>query len=86
MIQKRSVRNEEDGLRRARERLDQRQNSVTKIVLWVYGVNSPTRRIMENEDLFVNVQENTWRRFTSFADNAAQKWEASNNLRPSKPP
>ncbi|GBM22579.1 hypothetical protein AVEN_184003-1 [Araneus ventricosus] len=31
---------------------------VTKIFLWVYGVNSPTRRIMENEGLFINVQKN----------------------------
>ncbi|GBM82160.1 hypothetical protein AVEN_173448-1, partial [Araneus ventricosus] len=31
---------------------------VAKVYLWVYGVNSPTRRIMENEVLFTNVQEN----------------------------
>ncbi|GBM14031.1 hypothetical protein AVEN_209928-1 [Araneus ventricosus] len=27
-----------------------------KVLLWVYGVNSPTRRIMENEGLFTNMQ------------------------------
>ncbi|GBM72237.1 hypothetical protein AVEN_68616-1 [Araneus ventricosus] len=32
---------------------------VTEVFLWVYGVNRPTRRIMENEGLFTNVQENT---------------------------
>ncbi|GBN31227.1 hypothetical protein AVEN_275344-1 [Araneus ventricosus] len=32
---------------------------VAKVLLWVYGVNSPTRRIMENEGLFTNMQENT---------------------------
>ncbi|GBO18259.1 hypothetical protein AVEN_238357-1 [Araneus ventricosus] len=32
-------------------------NIVTKIVVWVYGRNSPTRRIMENEGLFKNMQE-----------------------------
>ncbi|GBM95499.1 hypothetical protein AVEN_101486-1 [Araneus ventricosus] len=37
-------------------------DSVTKVFLWVYGVNSPTRRIMENEGLFTNMQENTWYR------------------------
>ncbi|GBM35192.1 hypothetical protein AVEN_189943-1 [Araneus ventricosus] len=31
-------------------------DTVTKIVLWVYGRNSPTRRIMENEGLFTNMQ------------------------------
>ncbi|GBL79586.1 hypothetical protein AVEN_18153-1 [Araneus ventricosus] len=30
---------------------------VTRIVLWVYSGNSPTRRIMENEGLFTNMQE-----------------------------
>ncbi|GBN21091.1 hypothetical protein AVEN_171720-1 [Araneus ventricosus] len=35
------------------------QRIVTKVFLWVYGVNSPTRRIMENEGLFTHVQENT---------------------------
>ncbi|GBN51660.1 hypothetical protein AVEN_98834-1 [Araneus ventricosus] len=30
-----------------------------KILPWVYDVNSPTRRIMENEGLFTNMQENT---------------------------
>ncbi|GBN65218.1 hypothetical protein AVEN_213057-1 [Araneus ventricosus] len=30
-----------------------------KVLLWLYGVNSPTRRIMENEGLFTNMQENT---------------------------
>ncbi|GBM22982.1 hypothetical protein AVEN_172330-1 [Araneus ventricosus] len=30
-----------------------------KILPWVYGINSPTRRIMENEGLFTNMQENT---------------------------
>ncbi|GBN32421.1 hypothetical protein AVEN_169515-1 [Araneus ventricosus] len=29
----------------------------TKIVLWVYGGNSPTLRIMEDEVLFTNMQE-----------------------------
>ncbi|GBO02296.1 hypothetical protein AVEN_90976-1 [Araneus ventricosus] len=29
-----------------------------KIALWVYGVNSPTRRIMETEGLFTNMREN----------------------------
>ncbi|GBN57683.1 hypothetical protein AVEN_216002-1 [Araneus ventricosus] len=33
------------------------ENIVTKIVLWVYGGNSPTPRIMENEGLFTNLQE-----------------------------
>ncbi|GBM75880.1 hypothetical protein AVEN_188072-1 [Araneus ventricosus] len=32
-------------------------NIVTKIVLWVYGGNSPTRRIMEIEGLLKNMQE-----------------------------
>ncbi|GBN89120.1 hypothetical protein AVEN_82907-1 [Araneus ventricosus] len=35
------------------------QNIVAKVYLWVYNVNSPTRRIMENEGLFTNMQENT---------------------------
>ncbi|GBM17371.1 hypothetical protein AVEN_13247-1 [Araneus ventricosus] len=39
------------------------QNTVTKVYLWVYGVNTPTRRIMENEGLFTNMQENTWYRY-----------------------
>ncbi|GBO00241.1 hypothetical protein AVEN_116531-1 [Araneus ventricosus] len=34
-------------------------NIVTKIVLWVYGVKCPTRRIRENEGLVTNMQENT---------------------------
>ncbi|GBO03735.1 hypothetical protein AVEN_260223-1 [Araneus ventricosus] len=33
-------------------RLTKVDDIVTKIVLWVYGVKSPTRRIMENEGLF----------------------------------
>ncbi|GBN75101.1 hypothetical protein AVEN_142815-1 [Araneus ventricosus] len=32
---------------------------VTKIVLRMYGVSSPTRRIMEKEGLFTKIQENT---------------------------
>ncbi|GBN64442.1 hypothetical protein AVEN_243948-1 [Araneus ventricosus] len=35
------------------------QHIVAKFLLWVYGVNSPTRRIIENEGLFTNMQENT---------------------------
>ncbi|GBM99452.1 hypothetical protein AVEN_133473-1 [Araneus ventricosus] len=30
---------------------------VTKIVLWVFGGNSPTGRIMENDALFSNIPE-----------------------------
>ncbi|GBN06709.1 hypothetical protein AVEN_60638-1 [Araneus ventricosus] len=33
------------------------EDTVTKIVLWVYGGSSPTHRILENEDLFANMQK-----------------------------
>ncbi|GBL88961.1 hypothetical protein AVEN_189227-1, partial [Araneus ventricosus] len=38
-------------------------NIVAKGLSVVYGVNSPTRRIMENEGLFTNMQENTQHRY-----------------------
>ncbi|GBN95782.1 hypothetical protein AVEN_12238-1 [Araneus ventricosus] len=59
---------------------------VTKVFLWSYGLNSPTRRIMENEGLFTNVNINgqqitnngnnsTFNRaqITSFPDRTADK-------------
>ncbi|GBN21433.1 hypothetical protein AVEN_138786-1 [Araneus ventricosus] len=38
---------------------------VAEVLLWVCGLNSPTRRIMENEGLFTNMQENTYHRWRS---------------------
>ncbi|GBN36950.1 hypothetical protein AVEN_101572-1 [Araneus ventricosus] len=35
---------------------------VAEVLLWVHGVNSPTLRIMENEGLFTNMQENSYHR------------------------
>ncbi|GBM76790.1 hypothetical protein AVEN_59136-1 [Araneus ventricosus] len=34
-----------------------KMNIVAETALWVYGGNSPTRRIMKNEGLFTNMQE-----------------------------
>ncbi|GBM36882.1 hypothetical protein AVEN_82865-1 [Araneus ventricosus] len=38
-------------------------NTVAKGLSVVYGINSPTRRIMENEGLFTDMQENTEHRY-----------------------